>query len=354
MDNKKHFSLETKYKSFLKRKKVLLIIMLIMIIILSLTSIALGAIKLPLSKILESVFTSKGEKLDRYVVLSIRIPRVMLALLSGVALGAAGAVMQSILRNPLASPFTLGLSNGAAFGAALAIVLGKSIFNLKLIQTSPLLIASNAFVFGALSLAIVYGIAKIKGASTSTLLLSGVAIGSIFSAGLSILKYFSNNEALKDLDIWLMGGFWGANIKNIKILLPIVAIGLIILVIYSQNINAITLGEDVAKTLGINVKSTVLIALISVTIMCSASIAFTGVIGFVGLISPHISRAIIGNDNRYMILSSSMVGALILLLSDTLARTIISPVELPVGIITSVIGSPFFIYIILKKDKEVW
>ncbi|WP_032122979.1 FecCD family ABC transporter permease [Clostridium amazonitimonense] len=358
MENKNNYSIENFYKEFIKKKKFILVILIALTLFTMMFSISIGSMKFTFKQVLVAIFGDifglQSEEMTQYVILSIRFPRVMLAVISGMALGAAGAVMQGILRNPLASPYTLGVSSGAAFGAAIAIVMGKSIFGLKLVQTSPFLIAFNAFVFGAFSLALVYLIGKIKGATTTILLLSGVAVGSLFSAGISVLKYFSNNEALRNLDLWLMGGFWGANLKNIKILSPVILLCFIILIKYSSDINALSMGEDIAKTLGVNVKRTILLTLITVTFMASATIAFSGVIGFVGLIAPHISRNILGSDNKYLIIGSAFVGALLLLLSDTLARTIISPIEIPVGIVTSLIGAPFFIYILVKKDKKHW
>lgn len=346
-----------------KRRKIFVILSLFIIsIIVFLYSLSVGTagislnelLKILLGKILKCIDISniKEYELNSYIIFSVRLPRIILAAMTGLTLGAAGAIMQSILRNPLASPFTLGVSNGAAFGAALAIVLGSSILNIKAVQATPWIIAFNAFIFGFISLFLVYSIGKVKGGSTTILLLSGIAVGSLFSAGVSILKYFSSNEALKDLDLWLMGGFWGANYKSIIMLLPIVIISLIIIMKISWDLNAIASGEELASTLGININKTIFIALTVVTLMSSAVTAFSGVIGFIGLVAPHISRTLIGTDNRYLIPCSALLGEIILLFSDTLGRTIISPIEIPVGIITSLIGAPFFIYILIKKDKN--
>ncbi|MEG0438678.1 MAG: iron ABC transporter permease [Solibacillus sp.] len=294
------------------------------------------------------------DEINRYIIKEIRMPRILLAIITGMSLAVAGVVMQVLLKNPLASPFTLGVSSGASFGAALAIVLGTSIFGMDLVASGKWLIAFNAFFFGCISVFIVYGIATIKNGSTTVLLLAGVAIGNLFSAGVSAMKYFSDNEALKNLVVWLMGGFWGASWEVVYILAPLLTIGLLILLRLSWSFNSLNAGDEVAKTLGVNVKVLKIGSLLLVTLLASSSIAFVGIIGFIGLVAPHIGRMLVGVDYRFLIPVSSLLGALILLVSDTVARTILAPIEIPVGIITSCIGAPFFIYILLQKKKDYW
>jgi len=288
------------------------------------------------------------------VVLQLRLPRILLALITGISLAGAGAVMQGILRNPLVSPYTLGMSGGASFGAALAIVLGSSFLGPYFKVAGTYLIALNAFVFGFLTILLVYGIARLKGTAPEVLILAGVALGYLFSAGVSALKYFSNNEALKELVVWLMGGMWGAAWQHVEILIPLVLACMIILMRYAWDMNALSAGEEVAVNLGVNVNRLRLICLTVSALAASATVAFTGVIGFIGLVSPHICRMLIGSDNRFLIPCSCLMGAALLLVSDTLARTIIAPTEIPVGIITSLIGVPFFLYLLLKKRKCWW
>ncbi|MCI3927092.1 iron ABC transporter permease [Paenibacillus sp. TRM 82003] len=298
---------------------------------------------------------SRADSMNAYILREVRFPRIAMAVLAGVSLAGAGVIMQAILRNPLASPFTLGVSSGASFGAALAIVLGASLFGLEqTVRSARWLIATNAFLFGCIAVLFVYGIARLKNSSTTVLLLSGVAIGHLFSSGVSALKYFSNNEALKDLVVWLMGGFWGANWDVVRLLCPLVLLALGALMKYAWDLNVLGLGEEVAKTAGVRVKRVRFVTLLSVTLIASATIAFTGVIGFVGLVAPHISRMLIGVDHRFLIPASCLSGAILLLVSDTAARTLLSPVEIPVGIVTSVVGAPFFIYLLVKKRREFW
>lgn len=289
------------------------------------------------------------------IVLSIRLPRILLAILTGISLAVAGAVMQGTLRNPLVSPFTLGLSSAASFGAALAIVTGPGIFGPLFgsifLSNQNSFIVFFAFFFGFMSMLLIYAITRIND-DQSTLVLAGVVIGYLFSAGLMILQYTTNNEKLRDIAVWLMGGMWGANWRSVLILIPVVLIGFSLLALKAWDLNAIYAGDEVAKNLGVDVEGTRLYCLLIATFIASCCLAFTGVIGFIGLMAPHISRMLIGNDYRYVIFCSGLIGALILLLSDTFARTIMSPVDLPVGIVLYVIGGVFFLYLVLNGRKS--
>ncbi|MDH7576521.1 MAG: iron ABC transporter permease [Bacillota bacterium] len=288
------------------------------------------------------------------VVMELRLPRILLAALTGLSLAGAGVVMQGILRNPLVCPYTLGLSSGAAFGAALAIILGTGILGPGFNVMGRYLIVTNAFVFGSLTMVLVYGVARLKGAVPETLLLAGVAFGYLFQAGVSALKYISEHEALKELVVWLMGGLWGAGWDTVSILFPVVLVCLGLLVRYAWDLNVLGAGEDVAMSLGVNVGRLRLVSLGLATLVSSSTIAFTGIIGFIGLIAPHICRILIGGDHRFLIPCACLTGGVLLLLADTLARIVLAPVEIPVGIVTSLLGAPFFIYLLLKRKRQWW
>lgn len=334
-------------------KKFLVLLLLIVTLLASIAlAIATGTVSIPLLELLH--IKPMTDEMNIYIIKEIRLPRIFMAILTGMSLACAGVIMQVLLKNPLASPFTLGVSSGASFGAALAIVLGASVFGVNVVSSGKWLIATNAFVFGCISVLVVYGIATLKNGSTTVLLLAGVAIGNLFSAGVSALKYFSNNEALKNLVVWLMGGFWGASWDVIYLLTPLFIVVFLILMRFSWSFNTLNAGEEVAGTLGINVKVLKIVSLLLVTLLASSAVAFAGIIGFIGLVAPHIGRMLVGVDYRFLVPISSLLGAIILLLSDTLARTIISPIEIPVGIVTSAIGAPFFIYILLQKKKDYW
>ena len=283
------------------------------------------------------------------IVFGFRFPRILLAVLTGLSLAVAGTVMQGLLRNPLVSPFTLGLSSAASFGAAVAIVIGPAIFG-SLFATSgdDVFIIIMAFLFGWLSMLLVYAISRSRGTSQSMLILAGVVIGYIFQAGVLGMKYISSNDRLRDLVVWLMGGMWGASWNAVIILTPLCLGCLIMLELMAWDLNSLASGDDVAKSMGINVERLRLTGLMIATFAASCCIAFTGIIGFIGLMAPHICRMLIGNDHRYLIPCSALLGASILLISDTVARTIASPVEIPVGIIMYLIGGFFFLFLILR------
>jgi iron complex transport system permease protein len=298
---------------------------------------------------LNIIIPSPSDARAELVVAGFRLPRILLAILTGMNLAVAGAVMQGLLRNPLVSPFTLGVSSAASFGAALAIAFGPGLLGIFFLIGDNTFISVMAFLFGWLSMFIVYGISRSRGVNQSTLILSGVVIGYLFSAGVMALKYFSSDEKLRDLSVWLMGGMWGATWNAIIILLPVSIICLTFVELRAWDLNALAAGDDIAKNLGINVPRLRLISLAVVTLSSSTCIAFTGVIGFIGLMSPHICRMLIGNDYRYLIPCAALLGAIILLLSDTVARIILSPVEIPVGIVMYIFGGLFFIFLILRS-----
>ncbi len=341
------------------RKITLLGSLILLLIGIGLVATATGAAGISIAdvcrviigKVLPGLHAVPSSDLAEIVVIELRLPRILLAALTGVSLAGAGVVMQGILRNPLVCPYTLGLSSGAAFGAALAIILGTGILGTSFNIVGRYLIVTNAFIFGSLTMIFVYGVARLKGAVPETLLLAGVAFGYLFQAGVSSLKYISEHEALKELVIWLMGGFWGANWDTILILFPVVLICLGLLIRYAWDLNALGAGEDVAMSLGVNVGRLRLVTLALATLVSSGTIAFTGIIGFIGLIAPHICRILIGGDNRFLIPCACLTGGILLLLADTLARTVLAPVEIPVGIVTSLIGAPFFIYLLLKRKR---
>lgn len=292
------------------------------------------------------------------IILNFRMPRILLAVLTGVALAAAGAVMQGLLRNPLVSPFTLGLSSAASFGAALMIVLGPAVFGAFFagsvaflgfeFTTKSLLLILSAFLFGWLSVIIVYLISRVRQTSQAVMVLAGVVIGYLFQAGLLALKYVSNDDALREIVTWMMGGMWGATWQTVCILTPVVLLCFFLIERRAWDLNTLSSGDDVARNLGINVDRFRITGLLIVSFAASACLAFTGIIGFVGLMAPHLCRMLIGNDYRYLLPASALMGALILLISDTVARVILAPVEIPVGVIMYVLGGIFFLFLITK------
>jgi iron complex transport system permease protein len=256
--------------------------------------------------------------------------------------------MQGILKNPLASEFTLGVSSAAGFGAALAIVLGAGFVG------GEYLVIGNAFIFTLIASFTVYGLAKYKGITPETLILAGIAIMYLFSAMTSFLQYVGHAEQVQEVVFWMMGSLGKSSWEKAGIISAILAVCLPYLIIKSWDINAMGAGDETAKSLGVNVERTRVISMVLVSLITASIICFTGTIGFVGLVAPHITRMVIGGDHRFLLPGSALVGALLLLGADTLARTILAPVILPVGIMTSFLGVPFFVYLFMKRRKVFW
>ena len=353
-----------KYHAIRKRKMTVILILAVLLVLSSILALGIGSVFIPPMDVLAALghalfpvlIAAPDGAAD--IVLNFRMPRILLAILTGVALAAAGAVMQGLLRNPLVSPFTLGLSSAASFGAALMIVLGPAIFGaffagsvaflgMQFTAKSLLLILS-AFLFGWLSVVIVYLISRTRQTSQAVMVLAGVVIGYLFQAGLLALKYVSNDDALREIVTWMMGGMWGATWQTIFILTPVVLVCFFLIERKAWDLNTLSSGDDVARNLGINVDRFRITGLLIVSFAASACLAFTGIIGFVGLMAPHICRMLIGNDYRYLLPASALMGALILLISDTVARVILAPVEIPVGVIMYVLGGIFFLFLITR------
>jgi iron complex transport system permease protein len=340
-----------------KKKKILVILSIFLALILTaIVSLSLGAaspglgeaINVIISKTFPFLHINPGSSLDQTIIWTIRLPRIVMAIIAGAGLAAAGAAMQGILRNPLVSSYVLGISSAAGFGAALAIVFGISVATM-----GGYLVIGNAFVFCLLAMIIVYSIARIRGMSSETVILAGVAVGFLFSALLSLIQYISPEQnAVQAIVFWLMGGLYTATWDSILICLPIVGITIILMMFQSWNINIMSMGEEVAVSLGVNSKRVLASNMILETIATASIIAFTGIIGFVDLIAPHIARMLIGNDHRYLIPCSMLLGSLMLLGADTVGRLIIMPTELPVGIVTSLLGVPFFVYLLISKRRR--
>jgi iron complex transport system permease protein len=284
------------------------------------------------------------------IVWKLRLPRIVLAVLAGAGLSLAGAVMQGAMRNPLVSPFTIGVSAGAAFGASIAIVLGFKLIG----TTGTVIIIVNAFVFGLLTAFIVASLASKKGMRPESLILAGIATNYFFSAATSVLQYIATEEELSEVVHWTFGSLSKATWENILIVTIILLCCLTTLMKYSWDLNTMAHGDEVAISLGTNVGRVRGICLTLSSLIAAGIIAFTGIIGFVGLVAPHITRMLIGADHRFLLPSSCLMGAILLLAADTLGRTIISPIIIPVGIIISFVGVPLFIYLLLMRRREYW
>ncbi len=348
------------------RKRTYIATAAFLTIVATVVSVSIGAVDIPLSDtvrvflhaLLPSVFDNPETSWYPDIILNARLSRTLLCIIAGFSLALAGSVMQNILRNPLVSPFTLGLSSAASFGAAVAILFGGGITGSFMVFgheffTENLFIAGLAIVFSLISVSLVVSLSRRSGISRSTIILTGVIISYLFQAGISAIKYFSNDDALREITLWLMGGMWNASWGVVYLVLPVVVILAIAIESMASKVNVLAAGDDVAESLGIDVQKLRTILMVLCTVISSVCIAFTGIIGFIGLIAPHVTRMIIGNDSRYLFPASGILGSLILLSSDIVARMVIRPQEIPVGIIMYLVGGIFFIWLVCSRRKEV-
>lgn len=317
----------------LKNKIVTLLLFIILVLLIF---ISLGSGKVNLF--------SLDSDISKTILINIRFPRIILAVTIGMALSVSGAVLQSLLNNPLADSYTLGISSGAALGACFAIYL-NSIFLIFI----P--VQLMAIIFSVLVLIIVLWIAKTSGRmTTANIVLAGIIVGSTCQAGISFLKSLANENAVAMI-YWLMGSLASKNIYQALILTFVIIVGISICFRYSKELNIMTLGRSEALLVGVDYDKTNKLLLVVCTTMTAACVSLCGIIGFVGLVVPHLSRLLVGADNRKIIPLSSLIGAILLLGADTLSRSLLK-YELPVGVITTMIGGPFFCYIFINRSKK--
>ena len=304
---------------------------------------------IPLQAVLEILFGKAGNWPENFraIIMDIRLPRILLGVLVGCSLAVSGAVMQGVFKNPMADPYIIGLSAGAAVGASVStfLPLQQDIG----IYALPLL----AFIGATLTVFLVYQIARSRGrVRVETLLLSGIAVGSFLAAVTSFLLYLSGQQ-FRFLFFWLLGGLWMASWKVVLIVFPIVSVGIVLLQLFARDLNAMLMGEEQATQLGIDVETVKKILLALTSLVAGTAVAFSGIIGFVGLIIPHIMRLRVGPNHSVLLPASTLAGGLFLASVDTVARTIIAPTEIPVGVLTALCGAPFFAYL-LRKGRRVW
>lgn len=314
-----------------------------------------GSMSIPLSSLVAVAQDALGmdpstdvNQGHQYIIVHLRLPRALFAVLIGAAISVAGAMMQGLFRNPLADPGLLGVSSGAALGAACVIVLGFSIPAVPAL-TLPL----AAFVGGVIATVVVMQLSLRGGkASVANMLLAGIAINAVCGAGTGLLVYISDDEQLRSLTFWTMGSVGGASWANLPYVCAFAFGPALVALPLGRSINALLLGEAEAHLLGVNVERLKFLIIFMVCVMIGTSVALTGMIGFVGLVVPHLCRLILGADNRRVIVGSMLLGATLLLGADLVSRTIVSPAELPIGIVTSIIGGPFFLSLLYRSRQR--
>ena len=339
-----------------KARRALLILGLVLVA-LFLLSFSLGRYRVPPAQVVKILFArflelfTGREVLQRTwtaqmetVVVNIRLPRIVMACLVGCSLSAAGAAFQGVFHNPMASPDILGASSGAAFGAALAILRGAS----------TRMITLSAFGFGLLTVGLVMLVARrAPGARLINLILAGIMLSSLFNAGTSYIKLVADpSNQLPQITYWLMGSLSGTRLSDVPLAFLPMVIGLVPLFLLRWQLNLLSLGESEAKSLGVNTNRVRLALLLCATLVTAASVSFSGMIGWVGLVVPHLCRKLLGSDHRYLVPGSFLCGAAFLLLVDDVSRNLLA-VEIPIGILTALIGAPFFLYLITRKEEKL-
>lgn len=337
-------------KPIVTKQRGIMTVLVIMPIVVFFLSFVVGRYEVSLPELIY-IFTAKLFHLPvtwtpavETVIFKVRIPRILAAMMIGGALSVAGTSYQGLFKNPMVSPDILGASAGAGFGAALAILLSVDIVGIQL----------SAFGFGIGAVALTFLISKAIGKENSAILvlvLTGMVISTLFSSFISLTKYLADpNSKLPAITFWLMGGLSGIEDKEVKMLILPLVIGVVPLFLLRWKLNVLSLGDEEAQALGLNTAHLRLIIILSATLLTSASVAVCGMIGWIGLVIPHLTRMIVGPNHKVLIPASILVGSTFLLVVDDLARTIF-PLEVPLGILTSLIGAPFFIYLLLKGKK---
>jgi len=324
-------------------------------------SLGMGAMDIPVKEVMlillkKTGLFSKQEILPQYnaVITIVRLPRVILGILVGAGLGISGAAVQGIFRNPLAEPGLIGISAGASLIAVAIIALEIGLITGLSNLIGYYLLAFGAFAGAGLAAMLVYQISRTDGRSNvATMLLAGIAINAMAGALTGLITYLANEQQLRNITFWMLGSLGGATWETVWALFPFVLIPVIALPFMGKALNAFALGESQADHLGLKINQVKRNVVILSTMAVGASVSVSGIIGFVGLLVPHTVRLVTGVDNKYVLPASALLGALILTLADLIARTVVSPVELPIGVITALLGTPLFLYILIKDKKKL-
>ncbi|WP_226456026.1 FecCD family ABC transporter permease [Pseudomonas sp. AF03-9] len=339
------------YRQLVLRKRLILCALAVLLLGSVLLDLALGPARYSLSEVLGALFApDTAAPQVRVVMWDIRLPVALMAVAVGAALSLAGAQMQTILNNPLASPFTLGLSAAASFGAAMGLAFGVALFPLAAQYMVPL----NAFIMAMLCALLIHFLSLRRGVSAETIVLLGIALVFTFNALLALVQFFATEQAVAAVVFWTMGSLTKATWPKLGVICLVILITLPIFAKRAWALTALRLGDDKAASFGINVRSLRLQTLIMVSLLAAFPVAFVGTIGFIGLVGPHIARMLIGEDQRFFLPASLLTGALILSASSVVSKTLIPGAIFPIGVVTSLIGVPFFISLILGGKKNSW
>ncbi len=345
-------AIEHGYQNYVRRKWAFMFICIILTFLVVGYSLTIGDYHIEFFRCYEVIWEhltgNVTNALEDYVIFNLRLPRIEIGVLAGFGLAVAGVVMQSTLMNPLADSYTTGVSSGASLGATLAVVVAWSIGG------SDLGIIANAFVFSLVPMVVIIGMSKIKNASPTTMIMGGIAIMYLFSAFTTLFTLMAQPDQLEYLYKWNVGSLGFAGKDCIPIVFAFVFIGSTVLMFLTKQLNVLAAGDESAKALGVNADMMRRICLVITALIVAAVVSFTGTIGFVGLVAPHVIRMVIGPDNRFLLPISGLFGGLLLIIADLIGTTIIAPAILQAGVIMAFLGGPLFLWLILRKNTKVW
>lgn len=354
--NEKTLSVSEQYNVAKAKKIAIILILLALVFLFFVVSVFVGSGTLSFKEVFLAIF-NKGSETARLIVRRIRFPRVIAALIAGGGLAVSGLVMQTVLKNPLASPTTLGVSNAAVFGANFAIiVVGAGAFHSThgswLSISNPYLVSTFSFLSAIIAAGSILLLARLKNLNASAIVLAGVAVSAIFQAGTTLIQYFASDTQVASAVYWTFGDLGRASYKTDLIMFIVVAVSTLFFFLKRWDFSAMSGGLAYAKTLGVNTRFMTIMSLLLASLITSVTVSFLGIIGFVGLTAPQFMKRIVGDDYRYLLPSSFLAGALLLLISDILGRLPIFGTSVPVGVVTSLIGGPVFLAILLRRKKN--
>lgn len=354
--NEKTLSVSEQYNVAKAKKIAIILILLALVFLFFVVSVFVGSGTLSFKEVFLAIF-NKGSETARLIVRRIRFPRVIAALIAGGGLAVSGLVMQTVLKNPLASPTTLGVSNAAVFGANFAIiVVGAGAFHSThgswLSISNPYLVSTFSFLSAIIAAGSILLLARLKNLNASAIVLAGVAVSAIFQAGTTLIQYFASDTQVASAVYWTFGDLGRASYKTDLIMFIVVAVSTLFFFLKRWDFSAMSGGIAYAKTLGVNTRFMTIMSLLLASLITSVTVSFLGIIGFVGLTAPQFMKRIVGDDYRYLLPSSFLAGALLLLISDILGRLPVFGTSVPVGVVTSLIGGPVFLAILLRRKKN--
>ena len=354
--NEKTLSVSEQYNVVRAKKIAIILILLALVFLFFVVSVFVGSGTLSFKEVFLAIF-NKGSETARLIVRRIRFPRVIAALVAGGGLAVSGLVMQTVLKNPLASPTTLGVSNAAVFGANFAIiVVGAGAFHSThgswLSISNPYLVSTFSFLSAIIAAGSILLLARLKNLNASAIVLAGVAVSAIFQAGTTLIQYFASDTQVASAVYWTFGDLGRASYKTDLIMFIVVAVSTLFFFLKRWDFSAMSGGIAYAKTLGVNTRFMTIMSLLLASLITSVTVSFLGIIGFVGLTAPQFMKRIVGDDYRYLLPSAFLAGALLLLISDILGRLPIFGTSVPVGVVTSLIGGPVFLAILLRRKKN--